>query len=63
MEQKQLPCLELRRFETIYRTFLKMSNPERNRSLDFMISRFNQDLKQKTNEKIKATKTKKRNKV
>ncbi len=63
MEQKQLPCLELRRFETIYRTFVKMTDDERKRSLEFMISRFNQDLTKKQNEKIKTTKTRKRNKV
>ncbi len=39
------PCLELRRFETIYKTFLKMNNDERKRTLEFMISRFNQDIK------------------
>jgi hypothetical protein len=53
MEKTKMPCLELRRFETIYRTFLKMSDAERSRSLDFMISRFNQDLKQNKNGKKK----------
>lgn len=44
-------CLEIRRLETIYRTFLKMNNPQRKRTLEFMISRFNQDIKSKKNEK------------
>lgn len=49
MKKTKLPCLELRRFEIIYRTFLKMNDAERSRSLEFMISRFNQDLKQNKN--------------
>ena len=51
MKKQPLTCLELRRFETIYLTFLKMNNDERRRSLEFMISRFNQDLKQNKNGK------------
>jgi len=49
MKKTKLQCLELRRFEIIYRTFLKMNDAERSRSLEFMISRFNQDLKQNKN--------------
>ena len=41
------PDKELRRLEVIYRTFTKMNNEQRSRTLDFMISRYNQDLKPK----------------
>ena len=36
--------LEIRRFETIYKTFLKMDNAQRKRALVLMISKFNNDL-------------------
>lgn len=45
--KKKTGDLELRRLETIYKTFVKMDNKERKRVLDFMISRFYQDLKTK----------------
>ena len=41
--------LEIRRFESIYKTFLKMNTEQRERALNFMISKFHQD-KNKKNE-------------
>jgi len=41
------PDKELRQFETIYRTFKKMDDKQRSRTLDFLISKYNSDLKNK----------------
>lgn len=36
---------ELRRLETIYRTFVKMNSDQRKRVLEFMLSKYHEDVK------------------
>lgn len=44
MENPRIACLELIRLESIYRTFVKMNHEERLRTINFISSRYIDDI-------------------